>query len=316
MANWGHNARQYLNERGLADFGNIQLYPGASAGTGQPATPQPANFNWENTLPNWAGGPGATQQAATAQTQYDVNALNNQGKPNQGNGPGNGKGPGNNPGGTPDAGGGALPIPGPSGDIHGSPEWYGQMNDYGVQQALGSPQGFWGLYGGDTKGWNPSGNAAAFMSSRYDPYVLAGALNPTANGVWDNERFLANMTSIGNQLSGDKANFFDTSQILGGVLNAIASNDDQSLMNANPQLAALINSQKGNPAGQVNTILSFFEQILPSMMPKDMADALLSQMQAVGNQWALGLAHGDIKNLDAANFAQYLIQNFGPALGI
>lgn len=307
---FGRNAQEYLQRHGLQDFGNIQLQQTPMASPTSLGTPMPAQYNWETGL----GTPGSTQAAATAQTQSDVNAFNNQGKPNQGEGPG-GAGNPRNQGGQGNTTG-ALPIPGPSGDIHGSPEWYGQMNDYGVQQALGSPQGFWGLYGGDTKGWNPSGNASAFMASRYDPYVLAGALNPTANGPWDNERFMANMTSIGNQLSGDKANFFNTSHIMGGVLNAIASNDDNALMNANPQLASLINSQKGNPAGQVNTILQFFQQILPSMMPKDMADALLSQMQAVGNQWALGLAHGDIKNLDAANFAQYLLQNFGPALGL
>lgn len=293
----------YVN--GTSVYGNTANY--------QPVPmPQGSGFNWAANLGQTPG----VQGAAAQQTQQDVqNASFNTpnvnatrggtGNPRSGHGQ-NQHGAGSTP----------EPIPPPSDLIHGSPEWYGGLNDYGVQQALGSPQGFWGLYGEDQQGWNPSGNASAFMASRYDPYTLTAALNPQANGIWDNERLMAGMTGIGNQLSGDRANFFDTTQIMSGVLNAIASNDDQALMQANPQLAMLINSQKGNPAGQVNTILQFFDQILPSMMPKDMADALLAQMQSVGNQWALGLARGELKNLDAANFAQYLLQSFGPALGL
>lgn len=264
---------------------------------------------------NWGSGPfgSSTVGGAAAQTTADVrNAPFN----NQGEGPGGAGNPRNQaPQPAAAAGGGTSPGDYPNGP-HGSSEWYGGLNDYGVQQALGSPAGFWGMYGQETQGWNPSGNAASFMANYYDPQTLAVAMNPTNVGPWGNEESLAAETGIANQLSGPNAHFFDVSQVMGGVLNAIATNDPNALMQVNPMLATLINENQGNPAGQINSIMQFFEQLLPSMMPADMAKAMIQQMTAAGNQWAFSLGKGDLKNLDVANFAQFILQTFGGVLGM
>lgn len=310
---------RYANKKNGLHYDPTQVANSLAAGNGYtqpgvPQTPMPQTgptFNWETGMLG-----GGTQGAAQAQTQQDVNAFNNQGRPNQGNGPGGQQNQRNN---TPTPAN-WDPNDSTSSLVNGSDQWYGKLNDYGVQTALGSPQGFWGSYGSNVQGWNPTGNASAFMANLYnDPQGLVAALNPSANGPWGNERTLAGETGLANQLSGDYANFFDVGQIMSGVFHAIATNDDQALGNINPMLATMIQQNKGNPAGQVKSIVDFLGNILPSMMPQDMAQALVTQIQAVGNQWAMSLGQGgpgSMKNLDVANFAQYLMQTMGPALGI
>lgn len=287
--------------------------PSYIAGAGQ--TPMPASFDWTS------GQIHGTGFGAAQQTQQDVQnaSFNTPTATSQRNGTGNqGSGRGQNqPGasGTEDPGDYSSPA------ISGSPQWYGGLSNYGVQQALGSPLGFWSQYGSQGPGgWDPAGNSAAFMASRYDPFNLAMAMNPNNGGnpLWGDERSLAAMTGVANQLGGasSQAAFINPNQVIGGVLHAIATNDDNALMQVNPVLAQIIQSTKGNPAAQVDTLINFFQQILPSMMPKEMSDALLSQIQAVGTRWATGLGKPmGAGQFDTANFAQVLLQMFGNMLG-
>lgn len=199
--------------------------------------------------------------------------------------------------------------------INGSKEWYGGMNNYQAALAASSPEGFFSLYGGQGPGgWQPGGEAEAFMMQNYDPRALGAAMYGPGN-YSSVEDMLAGQTAITNQLTGSRAGFINPGQVVGNVIQALSNGDVQALAKVNPLLAQIINGNAGNPAGQIQDLISFLGQALMGSMPGDVLDAWLSSLQRLGSQFINGMG-GPIKNLDGKSFAQFLASQLGPTLGL
>lgn len=197
---------------------------------------------------------------------------------------------------------------------YNSPNWYGQSNEYGTSVMGSSPGAFWGGYAEDVMGLQPGSNAGAFLANKYNPFAMGNVMY--GKGFVSDDERLAGATSIANQIAGPGTTFFDPGVLIGQTLQALMSGDAQSLAQQNPQLAALITGNIGNPAGQVDSLLGFFQDLLSATMPPDVLSAFISQLQMLGQVWFSQMRKGDIQNLDASTFAQFLTSQLGPTLGL
>lgn len=217
--------------------------------------------------------------------------------------------------GVPGAAGPASPSGYQTGGFaHGSPNWYGNSNEYGTSIMASSPGAFWGGYAEDVMGLQPGSNASSFLANKYNPMAIGSAMYGK-NFVSDDQR-LAGSTAMANQIAGPGTTFFDPGVLIGSTLQALASGDVQSLAKQNPQIAALIQANIGNPAGQVDSLIGFFRDLLSATMPPDVLDAFMTQIQAMGQVWFSQMRQGDMRNLDSSTFAKFLMQNLGPTLGL
>src|SRR5215211_6299912 len=149
--------------------------------------------------------------------------------------------------------------------IGGSDQWYGQGNTYGANSMASDPTLFWSGYGEDVQGWDPAGEATAFMASTFNPRAM-GAAAYGAGDFASTEEYLGGQTAIANALSGKHAQFVDPAVLVGNVMNALkggAGNIDK----ANPILAQIINGNVGNPMGQTADLINFLGEALSGSMP-------------------------------------------------
>lgn len=192
--------------------------------------------------------------------------------------------------------------------------WYGQGNEYGMGMMAGDTDQFWHGYGEATQGYQPGGNAADFLASKYNTQALGNVFYK--DFATSDESRMRGQSAIADAISAPGVQFFDPGIIIQNVLGALQTRDPDALAKQNPVLAGLLQSVQGNPAGQVGTILGFLQEALSATMPPDGLQAFLGQLQALGEVFTSGLRRGDMKNVDTANFATFLTQRLGPTLGL
>lgn len=197
-----------------------------------------------------------------------------------------------------------------------SPQWYGQNNEYGTSAMASDPSGntFWSGYSEDVMGLQPGSNAAAFLANKYNPMAIGNVM--FGRNFVSDEQKLAGATSIANTIAKPGATFFNPASIIGTTLQALASGDIMQLAKQNPMIADLVQSNIGNPAGQIQSLITFFRDVLSATMPPDTLDAFLQQIQAMGQVFFSQMRKGDIRNLDSQTFAKFLMNTMGPTLGL
>ena len=274
-------------------------------------------------LVNQLGVPISQASQQTAQQQvseapYDPRAAQNKGSVTTpfGNGPQQGmvtpfgSGPSRTGAGSTHAGPGGYGTP----FITNSNQWYGKMNNYQNALAASSPEAFWSLFGGQSQGWQPGGDAEMFMAQTYDPRALGAAMFGK-DQFTSVEDFMAGQTAIANQLTGARAGFINPAAVVGSVIQALSSGNVNDIAKQNPLLAQIMNENAGNPAGQIQSLISFFGQALSGSMPADVLSAWLNSLQRLGSQFINSMG-GNIKNLDGKSFARFLASQLGPTLGL
>lgn len=192
--------------------------------------------------------------------------------------------------------------------------WYGKGNEYGMSLMAGDTGMFWTGYGDQQAGFTPGGDMTSFYSDKYDTQALGAALYGKEDWTSDEGR-MAGQTAIADRVTAPGVQFFDPGMIIGNVMSALMSKDPEALAKQNPMLAQLLQSVQGNPAGQVDSILGFLQQALSASMPPDSLQAFIGQLAAMGEVFKRELLRSP-KAPDNANFAQFLVQQFGPTLGL
>ena len=192
--------------------------------------------------------------------------------------------------------------------------WYGKGNEYGMSLMAGDTNAFWTGYGDQVAGWSPGGDMTGFYANKYDTQALGATLFGKQDWSSDEGR-MAGQSAIADRLSQPGVQFFDPGQLIGNVMNALLSRDPEALAKQNPQLASLLQSVQGNPAGQPEKILGFLQQVLSASMPPDALTAFIGQLTAMSDVWLRQLMSSP-NAPDNANFAQWLVQQLGPTLGL
>lgn len=196
-----------------------------------------------------------------------------------------------------------------------SNQWYGRGNEYGASAMASSPGAFWGGYSEDVMGLRPGSNAGAFLANKYNPFAIGDVMY--GKGTVGDENRLASSTAIANQIAGPGTTFFDPGVLIGKTLQALMSGDAQSLAQQNPALASLIQGSTGNPAGQVDALLGFFQDLLSATMPPDVLQAFLGQLQSLGQVYFSQIRRDpNLQAMDASTFARFLVGQLGPTLGL
>jgi hypothetical protein len=274
---------------------------------------------WQNKAAGrgWTPPPAAALQNATRQDPLGAAAASAS-QPRS-----TGELPGGRAGGSPTYGRGMgqKPAGSPSSQsnysntgVNSTNAWYGQGNEYGANAMASDSGAFWMGYGDQVMGNSPGGNATAFLSNKYNTQALGNVLY--GRDFISDEDKLAGQSSIADAIAAPGVQFFDPGTLVNGVMQALQSNDPEALARQNPMLAGLLQSVQGNPAGQVDTIIGFLQELLSASMPADTLNAVLSQIQSLGQVFTQGLLRGDMANVDNANFATFLTQRLGPTLGL
>lgn len=192
--------------------------------------------------------------------------------------------------------------------------WYGKGNEYGMSLMAGDTNAFWTGYGDQVAGFAPGGDMTSFYSDKYDTQALGATLFGKQDWTSDEGR-MAGQSAIADRLTQPGVQFFDPGQLVGNVMSALMSRDPEQLAKQNPQLAALLQQTQGNPAQQPQVILGFLQQVLSASMPPDALQAFLGQLNAMGEVFLRDILKNP-KGPDQANFAQFLVQQLGPTLGL
>jgi hypothetical protein len=194
--------------------------------------------------------------------------------------------------------------------------WGSQLNPYGGKQAANDPWAFWSMYGGKNKGWDPGGGAQAFYTNTYDTERLAAAAFPGAGQYTSDPQKFAGQTAMANALSGGTFMNIDAGQLVGNVLNTLATSNVQALSKVNPMLAEIINANRDNPGAQAVALTNFLTSMLQGVLPDEAVSNLGAMLEIATREFFQKAGSAGNQNLDIQTFAKYLTQQFGPTMGM